>query len=51
MMVHVAHCCIVCDVGLKRVLGYSDSGRCQTSTRYCWATLVLGIYIDKFKNI
>ena len=37
-------------VGLrKRVLGYSDSGRCQTSTRYCRATRVLGIYNDQRK--
>ena len=33
-------------LGLKRVLGYSDSGRCQTSTRYCRPTRVLGIYND-----
>ena len=25
---------------------YSDSGRCQTSTQYCRATRVLGIYND-----
>ena len=34
-------------VGLKRVLGYSDSGRCQTSTRYWRPTRVLGIYNDR----
>ena len=33
-------------LGLKRVLGYSDSGRCQTSARYCRPTRVLGIYND-----
>ena len=33
-------------VGLKRVFGYSDSGRCQTSTRHCRPTQVLGIYND-----
>ena len=33
-------------LGLKRVLGYSYSGRCQTSTRYCRPTRVLGIYND-----
>ena len=33
-------------IGLKRVLGYSDSGRCQTSTRYYPSTRVLGIYND-----
>ena len=33
------------NLGLKQVLEYSDSGRCQTSTRYCRATQVLGIYI------
>ena len=36
-------------VGLKRVLGYSASGRCQTSTRYCRAARVLGIYNDRRK--
>ena len=35
-----------CLLGLKRVLGYSDSGRCQTSTRYCRPTRVLAIYDD-----
>ena len=34
-------------IGLKRVLGYSDSGRCQTSTRYWRPTRVLGIYNDR----
>ena len=34
-------------LGLKRVLGYSDSGRCQTSTRYWRPTRVLGIYNDR----
>ena len=33
-------------VGLKQVLEYSDSGRCQTSTRYFRATQVLSIYIS-----
>ena len=36
-------------VGLKRVLGYSYSGRYQTSTRYCRPTRVLGIYNDRRK--
>ena len=35
--------------GLKRVPGYSDSGRCQTRTQYCRATRVLGIYNDRRK--
>ena len=36
------------ELGLKRVLEYSDSGKFQTSTRYFTATRVLGIfYIDK----
>ena len=34
---------------VERVLGYSDSGRCQTSPRYCRATRVLGIYNDRRK--
>ena len=36
-------------IGLKRVLGYSYSGRCQTSTWYCRPTRVLGIYNDSCK--
>ena len=37
-------------LGLKRVLGYSYSGRYQTSTRYCRPTRVLGIYNDRRKS-
>ena len=41
------HAFVWLQLGLKRVLGYSDSGRCQTSTRYWRPTRVLGIYNDR----